>query len=218
MSQIISAVQEKGGACKTTLICSISAWLAKDGAQVLIIDTDMQDGSCHRWAKKEATNESISVVRHDNDETFYDLLEKVEGKFDAILIDTAGYKSALSQYVIQVSDLILIPTKADELSAAGAIRTWKHVKNTVRNVKHQPEARLALCDFDKATKISKGIINVFKQNNIPMIERPIYHRTGFKEMFSSGGLPRGSAYTTLSEFMGNIQTQKLLKFYNKGVM
>lgn len=213
MAQIISLVQEKGGCGKTTLVSSIAGWLAKDKAKVLIIDTDDQDGSCTRWVKKEATDDNITATQHTDDDTFYALIDKVKGDFDVILIDTAGYKSALATYAIQVSDLVLVPTKADELNAAGALRTWNHISNLWRTRQDKPEARVILADFDRNTRISEKISAALQGAGIEVISTPIFHATGFKEMFSTGGLPSGSAYKCLGQFMGALQTSNLINYY-----
>ncbi len=42
MGHVISAIQSKGGAGKSTLIIAIASLLAKDGERVSIIDTDIQ--------------------------------------------------------------------------------------------------------------------------------------------------------------------------------
>ena len=50
MTQVISAVQQKGAAGKTTLLAALASLMAADGARVAVIDTDPQ-GHLEAWAR-----------------------------------------------------------------------------------------------------------------------------------------------------------------------
>ena len=215
MTQIITAIQEKGGTGKTTLICSLAAIFNSDNARILIIDTDPQDGSSNWWVEREKTSEDITCLRHTNEETFFDVIEKIENQFDIILIDTAGYKSAIAQYAIQISDLLLIPTKAEELSLAGALRTLKHIQNTIRGLKQKPNIRLILMDYDQNTTIAQKLRQFLKDQQYPILEAYIPRYTGFKEMFSIGGLPSGKAYQAIKRCVASLQLENLITYYRK---
>lgn len=211
-TQIIAVIQDKGGAGKSTILRCIAGWLAKDGARVAIIDTDPQQ-SCLKWvAKKEI---GVDGYEETNDELLGPTIRQLRPDYDVILIDTAGYKSAMAIHAILNADLILIPTKADEDDAMGALKTWNHVLSLAEHKANEGKVQIVYTGVDKNASITDSIRNAIKEQEAPMLDHPLWHRTGFKEMISLGGLPTGAALKALTEFMASIQLAGLIDFYNQ---
>ena len=129
MTQVISVVQEKGGAGKTTLLTAIASLMVEDGAKIAVIDTDPQR-HLESWAKKDQT--SLDWLYEEDDEKLIPTvkaLKKADPAYDAIFVDTAGFKSAMAMHAIAAANLILIPSKANEADAKGAKRTFSHVQS-----------------------------------------------------------------------------------------
>ncbi len=211
MAQIISAVQRKGGVGKSTTLICLAAKFAKDGAKVLIIDTDMQQ-TCVKWeAKKEC---GVDVTPHTDDETLLELINFTTISYDVILIDTAGYQSAMAVYAMSASDLVLVPTPASEPDAEGAVKTIRHIKNVTANNVKQPVIRAIFTDVDKNTTITEAVLSQLNASGVEAVSTPIWHRTGFKEVHSTGGLPTGSALSALHQFLGAMQVDGLLTYYD----
>jgi len=141
MTQIISVVQQKGGAGKSTLISCLAVKMAQDGARVVIVDTDPQ-GHCVEWAGHQEAVGDLDVVDHLEEDRLELLLDKLAEDYDVILIDTAGFDSRMSTYVIQMSDLILIPTGASKKDVNGAVQTYLHVGHLTKRLRDQPITRL----------------------------------------------------------------------------
>ena len=53
-----------------------------------------------------------------------------------------------------------------------------------------------------------------KAANIPIVESHVGNLVGFEAMSWNGGLPSGVAAIALNQFMGSIQKDGLLEFYN----
>ena len=107
VTQVISVVQEKGGAGKTTLLITLASLMVADGARVAVIDTDPQH-NLEDWAKKEETD--LDWIFEDNDEKLIPTiraLKKASPAYDVILVDTAGFKSAMAVYAINAAGLVL---------------------------------------------------------------------------------------------------------------
>jgi len=210
MVQVISAVQRKGGVGKSTTIICLAARMAKDGARCVIIDTDPQQ-TCTKWAEKADCG--VDAAEHLNHETLLQAIAAVSKDYDVVFIDTAGYTSAMAVYAIGASDLVLVPTPASEPDAEGAVTTIRHIINATANNRKQPQVRALFTDVDRNTNITDVVLESLKSAGVAIIDAPMWHRTGFKEMHSTGGLPSGSALTALNGVIGAMQIENLLDFY-----
>jgi chromosome partitioning protein len=213
MTQVISIVQEKGGAGKTTLLASLASLLVGDGAKVALIDTDPQR-HLEAWAMKE----QIALDWHyeENDERLVPTvkaLKAVAPAYDAILIDTAGFKSAMSIYAINAASLVLIPSKANEADAKGAIRTHAHVQSVAESMDKTIASYVVMMDIDSHTNITQSIVDALDAQGVPRLEAMCGHRTGFKEMTSTGALPDGPARREAQKVLAELQQRKLIDYY-----
>lgn len=213
MVQIISVLQQKGGAGKSTLLASLGGYMAVDNAKVLIIDTDPQR-SCIDWAEEQDVS-NLDVVEHLAEDTLLDLIEKLEGRYDTILIDTAGYDSRMASYVIQASDLILIPCRGSKKDVVGAARTWKHAKTLTAKNREAPKIRIVLWNVNTTTNVFHHARDALDQAKLPILSGSTPTLTGFDVMSWNGGLPSGKASAALKSFVASLQIAELLTFYTE---
>lgn len=213
MAQVISAVQRKGGACKSTMLQCIAAHLGGEGAKVLIIDTDPQ-GSCVEWASEQDIK-GVDILPHLDEDTLFDIIDKVDANYDCILIDTAGFDSRMAGYVIQASDLILIPTGGSKTSLMGAARTWKHASDTTKRHANPPQIRMVFWGVKQNSSVFKAAEQSIKSADMPVIKAHVGNYVGFEAMSWNGGLPTGVAKMALSSFMAQVQIDGLIDFYNE---
>ena len=212
-AQIISAIQRKGGACKSTMLQCIAARMGRDGAKALIIDTDPQ-ASCVEWAGEQDI-ENVDTLAHLDEDTVLDVIERVRGEYDIILIDTAGYDSRMASYVIAASDLILIPSGGSKSNVMGAARTWKHADISTKNLKKQPLIRVVFWGVKKNSNVYNHAAQAMSAAEIPVIDCHVGNLVGFEAMSWNGGLPNGTAAIALSQFMATMQEEGLLNFYSE---
>ncbi|NSY39297.1 ParA family protein [Leisingera sp. ANG59] len=213
MTQVISVVQEKGGAGKSTLLIALASLMVADGAKVAVIDTDPQH-TLSDWAKKESTDVDWAV--EEDDERLIPTLralKKSEPAYDAILVDTAGFKSAMAVYAINASGLVLIPSKATETDAKGAIKTFRHVTSVADSMDKDIPAYVVMMDVDPATNITAATLESLDALKIPRLKAMCAHRTGFKEMMSTGRGPEGSAKRSAQTVLAEMQMGGLIDFY-----
>jgi len=213
MAQVISVVQEKGGAGKTTLLTTIASLMVEDGANVAVIDTDPQR-QLEAWARKDRTG--LDWLYEEDDEKLIPTvkaLRKSEPAYDVILIDTAGFKSAMSMHAIAAANLILIPSKANEADAKGAKRTYSHVQSVAETMERDIPALVVMMDVDTHTNITQAIAEAFDAQDVPRLHTMCAHRTGFKEMTSTGRAPQGSAKTSAQAVMADLKGRGLIDFY-----
>lgn len=216
MTQVISVVQEKGGAGKTTLLTALASLMVEDGARVVVIDTDPQR-HLEAWARKEQTQ--LDWTYEEDDEKLIPTvkaLKKTEPAYDTIFIDTAGFKSAMAMHAIAAAHLILIPSKANEADAKGAVRTFSHVQSVAETMEKTIPAIVVMMDVDAHTNITRAITDALDQQNVPRLRAACAHRTGFKEMTSTGKAPQGGARTSAKSVLADMQGRGLVNYYGSG--
>jgi chromosome partitioning protein len=216
MTQVISVVQEKGGSGKTTLLTAIASLMVQDGAKIAVIDTDPQR-HLEAWAKKEQTD--LDWLYEENDEKLLPTvkaLKKADPPYDTIFIDTAGFKSAMAMHAIAAVSLILIPSKANEADAKGAKRTFSHVQSVAETMEKEIQALVVMMDVDTQTNITQAIIDALDTQGIPRLNAMCAHRTGFKEMTSTGQAPQGAARRSAQSVLADLQSRGLITFYRGG--
>ena len=202
MTQVISAVQEKGGAGKTTLLAALASLMAEDGIRVAVIDTDPQ-GHLEAWAGKDGAD--IDWLREEDDEKLIPTvkgLKQEERGYDVILIDTAGYKSAMAMHAVAAAQLVLVPSKASEADARGARRTLSHVQSIAETMDRPIPAVVVMMDINPRTVIARAIPEALDTHETPLLKATLPTRTGFREMASTGrleGTARESARNVLDE-------------------
>lgn len=214
MTQVISLVQEKGGAGKTTLLIALAALMAKDGARVALVDTDPQK-SLTNWAEK--SDLPIDWHYEENDENLMSVIGALRKSksYDVIWVDTAGFKSVMSIYAINAASLVLIPSKANDADARGAIKTLSHVNSVASSMDKSINARIIMMDVDKNTNITHAVIEAIKGQGAPVMRPLCGHRTGFKEMCSTGSGPDGAAKIEAQSVLAELQREMLIEYYGE---
>lgn len=213
MAQVISVVQEKGGAGKTTLLSALASLMVADGAKVVVIDTDPQR-HLEAWAKKEQT--ALDWLYEENDEKLVPTvraLKKADPAYDAIFIDTAGFKSAMAMHAIAAANHVLIPSKANEADAKGARRTWSHIQSVAEAMEKSIPAHVVMMDVDTNTNITQAIVDALDAQHVPRLRAMCAHRTGFKEMTSTGRAPEGGAKISAQAVLAEMQSRGMLDYY-----
>lgn len=212
MSQVIAAVQEKGGAGKTTTLLTIGLKMLSDGAKIAVIDTDQRKNMA-RFCEKY----KIDFVFVDNEDKIKPTIDAIKSRnYDVIFIDTEGYKSVLTNYVIANSDLIIIPSNAEESNVICAARTFQTVKTVCDNFNKKISSYLLLTDVDHQTKITAAMQKSIKDSGLPLFSTKVGHATGFKEMFTRGEIPAaGAARKHQEALMCELQMKNILKFYGE---
>ena len=216
-NQVISFLQEKGGAGKTTDLILVATHMKKDGAKIAMIDTD-QRKNLLRFCKKEKTDFDYQFV--DDENLIKPTIKALKARgYDAIFIDTEGYKSTLSTYVIANSDLVFIPCKADESNAICAIRSFKNIETVCDNFEKEIPTYVLMSDIDPVTNITQVVKKSIAEQGIPMLKSIVGHATGFKEMLTTGVAPKtGAPKKYIESVMCELQMKNLIKFYDKEVV
>lgn len=211
-AQVIISLQQKGGAGKTTMLCCMAGQLAKDGANVLFVDTEPKHPGAS-WC--EALNlETLSSCEIDVEEQLAPTIDDQKSNFDVILIDTAGWDSRMATYAIDLADLILIPAKASKKDTEQAVRTYMHANQLTKNRRTVPSIRITMWGLKKNASVSERIENELKAAKLPILSRATANLTGYEQMDWIGGMPTGAAMSDFREWYANLTLDGLLAFYS----
>jgi chromosome partitioning protein len=133
---IISLVNQKGGAAKTSTALNLGAALARAGQNVLLVDLDPQ-GSLSTFT---ALNEPRATLRNATPAT---LARVLSGEpFDYALLDCPPYLGQEAAAALKVSDLAIAPTPPRFLDVAGFALLRETVQEAAERGKSNLDLRL----------------------------------------------------------------------------
>jgi chromosome partitioning protein len=109
---IILVGSQKGGCGKSTLSVNISALLAKQGKDVVIVDADRQSSSSF-WVNERSTEHADApkvhcIQKYDN---IKDTLIDLNDRYEIVIVDAAGRDSIELRSAILVADKLVIPLR-----------------------------------------------------------------------------------------------------------
>lgn len=115
MPTYITVMGQKGGVGKTTTTINLANYFYHvQGKKTLAVDTDFQKSLSNQrvdetWNEKRKSFDIKTCVTEDH-ETLHTMLSFFEQNYEVIIVDTPGkLKTGLSSYLVEISDLILIP-------------------------------------------------------------------------------------------------------------
>lgn len=215
MTQIITAIQQKGGTGKTTLLCALASLMSEDGARVAIIDTDPQESAADFAAACEAAGMSIDYLRELDEDNLVPIARKLvkAGDHDAVFVDTAGIASRITDYAVHLADLVLVPVKPARPDVKGLIKSLKAVARVGEVQNKTIPAYMVFSDVDSQTRITSAWLAELEQMDTPLLKAQLMHRTGFREFMTAGGRLQGSARSVARAVLAEMQMLSLLDYY-----
>jgi chromosome partitioning protein len=105
---------EKGGTGKSTLATNLAVWLARQGRDVLLVDTDLQRTASHWVDRRNALNGLVTVhcaERHGN--VFHALRDLVK-RYDEVVVDAGGRDSEELRTALVGVHKVYVPLKASQ--------------------------------------------------------------------------------------------------------
>jgi len=202
---VISFVNPKGGAGKTTCALLLATELAHQGASVTIIDADRESWVAE-WRKKSEHIENINVVQDTDEGTFLDTIEDASSKSQFVIIDLEGTANLLVPNAISMSDLVLIPIRGAYMDAKSAGKAIRLIRNAERTSRQTIPYRVMFNAVGAAVK-TRSQRNAAKQlaaSDIPLLQTEIIQRAAFCELPDFGG----SLYTMDPKRVSSLERAK----------
>lgn len=107
--QVVVMANTKGGAGKSTVTVHLSAKAAEADGPVCVMDVDPQGNSAQWWNEREATD--VQFAKIDFSDLENQLRSLSEAGFKYVFIDTPPLMVENVQRVIEVADLVIVPTR-----------------------------------------------------------------------------------------------------------
>ena len=149
MAHIIAVANQKGGVGKTTSAINISAYLAKMGRKVLLVDLDPQGN----------TSSGLGIQKNKLGASLYDVLQGSAKAVDTTMKTAYENLDILTINGLVAANMLLIPAQAEFYALEGL----SQLLNTVKRVRAALNPRLKLLGvlvtmFDGRTSLSTAVI------------------------------------------------------------
>jgi len=121
---IISVLNQKGGTGKTTIAVNIATFLANQGENVILIDSDKQ-GSASQWREHRIEQKTLTQFPAVQivTPTLAEDLPKMSHKF--VIIDVGGHDGKVFRSAMVASDVIIIPVTPSGVDFWSSEETFK---------------------------------------------------------------------------------------------
>lgn len=189
---VVTVANEKGGSGKSNIAINLAVKLFSLGEDIILVDSDPQNSirvfNDIRASKEVPLGFNCVNVFGDSLATQVELLQ---GKYETLIIDTAGRDCDEMREALSVSDILIIPTQPSDLDIAvlnKMIKLFKQYKQFKRDLKAfvviskaSPNPALQ----DKITALQSYI----KDKNIDdlrLCKSVLYERELYRNAFSNG--------------------------------
>lgn len=172
---------EKGGTGKSTIATNLAAWLARQGADVLLVDADRQR-TASRWADRRAELEGVpevhAVQKHGN---VFHALKDLEKRYETVVVDAGGRDSEELRTALVACHRLYCPLRPSQAD----LETSVHMSELVKlaggmNPALKPYVMLsmapthaAVTETDEAREVLVDLPG-FRQSEAVIRERKIY--------------------------------------------
>lgn len=173
---IISVVNTKGGAGKTTTALMLALALSRRGSSVEVWDADAQ-GSAVGWADR-VSDAPFGVIPVPQSR-----IDRSRVNTDFVVIDTPPGGVGVVQAAIDAADVVLVPTIIGSFDL-------DRVLETLSTTRHRPSAVL-VCSAEPNTRLHRAAIELLDEQQVPVMSSMILKRQQIRELFASGQVPEG---------------------------
>lgn len=183
MTKVISVLNQKGGAGKTTIATNLAHALLLDDYKVLLVDSDPQ-GSLRDWNETNG-GELIPVIGLDR-ETLPKDLKAVSQGYDFVVIDGAPQIAKMSAAAVKASDLILIPVQPSPYDVWACADLVDIVTARREVTEGKPLAYFVISRAIKKTKLSGEIESALEGYELPILKSFTTQRVAYPTTASIG--------------------------------
>ncbi|QLG96705.1 ParA family protein (plasmid) [Pseudomonas yamanorum] len=185
----IAAVSPKGGAGKTTSFLNLGLQLAKQGAEVALLDAD-PNNPLQTWAAAGNCPPNLRIIPGVNENNVASKIREAAALVPFVLVDLEGTAAKIVVNALQHSDFVIIPMRGSFLDAEEAGKAIQLVQDQELAVqRHVPGYKLPYSVLFTCTpaayetRNTSGLRKDLTDLGIPMFDVEMKERDAFKSMF-----------------------------------
>lgn len=182
--RIVAVTNEKGGSGKSTLAISLACALHREGARVVLVDTDPQ-GTARDW--RDAAPSEISlppVVPLDRPEVFATAIRSLAA--DIAIVDTPARASRMAASVVRFAHAALIPLQPSGADVWASAATVKLIR-AKQDVGGAIEAGFVATRVSGSTNLSRQILaGEWNAYGLPLLENCLTNRVSYAHSLTGG--------------------------------
>jgi chromosome partitioning protein len=105
---------EKGGTGKSTLATNLAVWLAQQGRDVLLVDTDLQRTASHWVDRRNARNGLPTIHCAERRGNVFHAMQDLVKRYDEVVVDAGGRDSEELRTALVGAHAIYVPLRASQ--------------------------------------------------------------------------------------------------------
>lgn len=177
---VVSFLNQKGGAGKTTLATNIATKLLQV-EHVLLVDSDKQ-GSARDW-HASGTSE-LAVIGLDRPTIAKDL-KKISNGFDWVIIDGVPQLDDMAKETIKCSDLVIIPVQPSPYDIWATVDLIKIIKR-LQVTEDKPKAYFCINRKIPNTTLGREVFTALEDMDLPVMISSTTQRIAYINGVSRG--------------------------------
>ncbi len=181
---IISIVNLKGGAGKTTIATNTTFALSRQW-KVLLIDTDTQRSASQWFDNRERETDSFSVVSIVEEKSLKKQIPVFRQQYDHIVIDGAPQTDLINAINIFVADLVIIPVLPSPYDIWATETLLKRIK-TAQELQPEKKAWFLLNRINDQTALSRDAAEALASFELPIFKTKLHNRVIYADSAASG--------------------------------